>query len=399
MSRFLGADHESIIKIHDQLAHLSKVVPPIFCSPLMLTREQLSTLIENAFWASLRANEGRMTRVCIVVAAPNSLRDAIAFSTPALYDESHIAMLAPAASPNGCLLVSPGTDGLAIWGLGRGRTAPWSDAVIVEATDPGTVRVGLGPFKTFAVFSGRSISMVEGTGIDLFVYLERALRKLSPQDDFIETQAVARESSALASLAVAIVADDHGGTVLVVPSEEGEWLKSLSSFSFQFAVPDTTIRDLIRTELKSQVAWGEALQRMMATDLPDEVKNLVAGTVGVCAVDIKGAVRTIASLAAVDGAIVVTRDLRVLGFGAKIAVVSGPPPSVSVFQPEPGPQPVARCALEDLGGTRHQSAARFVAANRDAVAIVISQDRHMSVAAWDARIDSVAVVRNAEWLA
>ena len=36
--------------------------------------------------------------------------------------------------------------------------------------------------------------------------------------------------------------------------------------------------------------------------------------------------------------------------------------------------------LEALGGTRHQSAARFVATNHDAVALVISQDGHPSAA-------------------
>jgi hypothetical protein len=60
-------------------------------------------------------------------------------------------------------------------------------------------------------------------------------------------------------------------------------------------------------------------------------------------------------------------------------------------------RPIGLSPLEDVGGTRHQSAARFTAANRDAVALVISQDRHLSVLSWDKALDAVAVVRNAEW--
>lgn len=51
-------------------------------------------------------------------------------------------------------------------------------------------------------------------------------------------------------------------------------------------------------------------------------------------------VRAIASLAAVDGAIVVTRDLQVLGFGAKVAVSSDSAPTVCLFRAEPEKQPV-----------------------------------------------------------
>ena len=53
--------------------------------------------------------------------------------------------------------------------------------------------------------------------------------------------------------------------------------------------------------------------------------------------------------------------------------------------------------MKDLGGTRHQSAAQFVAGNRDAVAVVISQDRHMSVMHWGEAINLVAVIRSVEW--
>jgi hypothetical protein len=105
----------------------------------------------------------------------------------------------------------------------------------------------------------------------------------------------------------------------------------------------------------------------------------------------------IASLAKVDGAVVMTRDMQLLGFGAKIKFSSCEDVPVCKFKPTPDSQEVVPSHLEDLGGMRHQSAARFVAAHKDAVAIVVSQDRHISLMNWEDEFKSVCVIRNAEW--
>ena len=109
------------------------------------------------------------------------------------------------------------------------------------------------------------------------------------------------------------------------------------------------------------------------------------------------AMQAIAPLAGVDGAVVMTYDLKLLGFGAKIGFELGPDVPVNRFQAKPGHQPIVSSHLEDLGGMRHQSAARFIAANRGAVAIVVSQDRHVSVMNWEDGLSALSVVRHAEW--
>jgi hypothetical protein len=171
----------------------------------------------------------------------------------------------------------------------------------------------------------------------------------------------------------------------------------LNPFTYRLAAPDTTIRDAIRAKLNDGVSRGEMLQRLMQTNVPDDLKNLVATALVRGPEIIRGDIQATASLASVDGAVVITRDLRVLGFGAKIVVRSETVPRVCMLRPEPGSREVVASPLEELGGMRHQSAARFVDANRDTVALVVSQDRHMSVVHWHEPIGSVAVVRNAEW--
>ena len=130
-------------------------------------------------------------------------------------------------------------------------------------------------------------------------------------------------------------------------------------------------------------------------DLPDETKNLLMKSLPAAPLDMVSIVRQKAPLAAVDGAVVLTQDLRVLGFGAKIA--AGNVPTVNMFLPLQGGQDIVPTPVERCGGTRHQSAARFVNANKDAVAVVISQDRHLSVFSWDDDMDAVVMVRRAEW--
>src|SRR5207249_2129743 len=95
------------------------------------------------------------------------------------------------------------------------------------------------------------------------------------------------------------------------------------------------------------------------------------------------AVDAIAGLTAVDGATILTADYELVAFGAKIARRSGRPQveQVTVTEPIEG----GAAAVVDptqLGGTRHLSAAQFVQDQRDAIALVASQDGRFTVFAW-----------------
>src|ERR1019366_1368623 len=95
------------------------------------------------------------------------------------------------------------------------------------------------------------------------------------------------------------------------------------------------------------------------------------------------AIDAIAGLTAVDGAAVITAEYELLAFGAKIARRKGWPQVEHVTMTEPIEGGTA--AVMDpaqLGGTRHLSAAQFVQDQRDAIALVASQDRHFTVFAW-----------------
>jgi hypothetical protein len=80
----------------------------------------------------------------------------------------------------------------------------------------------------------------------------------------------------------------------------------------------------------------------------------------------------IASLAAVDGAVVMTKRFEVLGFGAEIA--GGLLPVTEVRRAVDLEADTFVTELVDSVGTRHRSVYRFCNAVPDAIAIVVSQD-------------------------
>ena len=79
----------------------------------------------------------------------------------------------------------------------------------------------------------------------------------------------------------------------------------------------------------------------------------------------------------------INADYELLAFGAKIIRRKGSPQVAQVIVTEPiegGSAVVAEPA--QFGGTRHLSAAQFVHDQRDAMALVASQDGRFTVFAW-----------------
>jgi len=84
-----------------------------------------------------------------------------------------------------------------------------------------------------------------------------------------------------------------------------------------------------------------------------------------------------------------------LGFGAKVkARNGGEKPKIRLS----GPFESSRLEEPRSWGTRHKSAAQFIFDQRDALAIVASQDGKLSVLMWDESNQAVSVTEEAEFL-
>ena len=106
--------------------------------------------------------------------------------------------------------------------------------------------------------------------------------------------------------------------------------------------------------------------------------------------DLKRAVDVIAGLTAVDGATIINDRYDLLAFGAKITRKRGSPPveQVNVTEPVEGSAKSVSTPAQ-LGGTRHLSAAQFVNDQRDAMALVASQDGRFTIFKWSPREEFV----------
>jgi len=163
----------------------------------------------------------------------------------------------------------------------------------------------------------------------------------------------------LVQLAVSIRDHRRGGTLLVVPQNSDSWRESIAwPVSYSVVPSYSPLRDLMNVEAtrRTERRWQDALRRAL---------DLVGG------------------LTAVDGATVITDQYDVLAFGAKIIRRWQSPQSGPILSTEPIEGATAEIVeVNQLGGARHLSAAQFVHDQRDAMALVASQDGRFTVFAW-----------------
>lgn len=160
-------------------------------------------------------------------------------------------------------------------------------------------------------------------------------------------------------LAASMRAHGHGGSLLVVPTGSEAWRRSIvQPVLYSVTPPFSALAELIRQEVNdTNETWLDAAVRR--------------------------AVDTVAGLTAVDGATIINDQYEVLAFGAKIGRIDGGAAveQMVITEPVVGDHPVLIHPAQN-GGTRHLSAAQFIHDQRDAMALVASQDGRFTVFAW-----------------
>jgi hypothetical protein len=321
--------------------------------------EAIETIIDAAFWASLRREEGYVPRISLAYVAPEQTERPLIFERPLSLSAAGLARLAPAVERAGIHLgVWPQGDALRVWGTTR--TVP-NFCFVLEVAAPGLLVVKhhrgeeTGKFVNVAVLEGDQIKVVDEHASSLPDCPELLTSLLG----FDSPASWAGSVNVLVQLAVSMRAHARGGALLVVPGGSQTWRESIvHPITYAVSPAYSVLVDLMREpeDQRRQLWWQEAWGR---------------------------AVDAIAGLTAVDGATMITNTYELVGFGAKIARRKGSPQveQVTVTEPIEGGVPAVVHPTQ-LGGTRHLSAAQFVQDQRDAVALVASQDGHFTVFAW-----------------
>jgi hypothetical protein len=183
----------------------------------------------------------------------------------------------------------------------------------------------------------------------------------------VDVPGVRTESiNVMVQLAASMRAHGRGGALLVVPSESTTWAESiLSPVLYAVAPPFAELATLVagQSELQETHDWQQ---------------------------DFRRAVEALAGLTAVDGATLVSSRYELLAFGAKIMRRRGSPTVERMMLTEPVEGSVKMFVNPyQLGGTRHLSAAQFVHDQRDATALVASQDGRFTIFKWSPTDDVV----------
>jgi hypothetical protein len=322
-------------------------------------KEAVQDVIDAAFWASFRREEGRSPKISIALLPPEHAGEPLMFGQRVPLGPVTLTRLAPAVERPGIHL-GVWSEGESLYMWGATRTLP-PYCFVLEVVQPGLLVVKFrradehAKFGNVVVLDGARLKVVdERTGSTAECPPLVASLLAAPG-----APVHANPVSTLVQLAVSMRAHGHGGTLLIVPDGTEAWWESiLPPATYPVEPAFSGLADLVCREPSEMddPVWREAHRR---------------------------AVDSIAGLTAVDGATVITDCFKLLAFGAKIGRRKGSTPVESVVTTEPVIGDVATAlTLPELGGTRHSSAAQFVHDQHDALAFVASQDGRFTLFAW-----------------
>lgn len=316
----------------------------------------VEAIIDAAFWASLRREEGQAPKISLAFLPPEEARHALSFAARLPLAPAVLSKVAPAVERPGIHLgVWSGGEDYYVWGTTREVPA---FCLVVEVVASGLIVVKhraepFGKFVNVAVLEGDQIKIVdEGVG-HVVPDCPALVTSLAGAIDHTSASGV---TAVLIQLAASMRAHGRGGALLVVPNGSEGWRDSVvAPVLYAIDPPYDELAQLVR------------------------IKNADPD-------DLKRAVDAIAGLTAVDGATIIDDRYNLRAFGAKLARRRGSTPVefVNVTEPVEGSAPV-RATPAQLGGTRHLSAAQFVHDQQDALALVASQDGRFTIFKWSPR--------------
>jgi hypothetical protein len=319
----------------------------------------IEAVIDAAFWASLRREEGYTPRISLAFLSPEQAVHPLVFARALTLTPEALTRIAPAVERPGIHLgIWHNGDELYVWGTTR--TIP-KFCFVLEVAAPGLLVVKhhsgeeAGKFVNVAVLEGDQIKLVDehaSTAPECPAMLTSLL-------GFDSATSWAHSVNVLVQLAVSMRAHERGGCLLVVPTDSESWQESIvRPLAYAVSPPFSEL-----AQLSQETAVGP--RRMVVQEELGRTVDWIAG------------------LTAVDGAVVMNDRYELLGFGAKIARRHKFAQVEQVRLTEPIQRSEAVLVHpEELGGTRHLSAAQFVHDQRDAIALVASQDGRFTILEW-----------------
>lgn len=319
----------------------------------------IEAIIDTAFWTSLRKEEGRSPKISLAFLPPDKSEQPLIFAERLPLSPDILIKLAPAVERSGIHLgVWHDEDELYIWGTTH--TIP-GFCFVLEVVEAGLLVIkhrrvdGFGKFVNVAVLKGDEVKVVDEESINL----PDCPAVLTSLLGFTAQTSWTNPVNLHTQLAVSMRAHGHGGMLLIVPSDSDKWKESIiHPISYAVSPSFNGLAKLMRKDVdkKNLELWQE--------ELADEIA-------------------AVAGLTAVDGATIINDRHELLAFGAKVTRPAGNETVKQIMVTEPIVDSEAQIiAPGQDGGTRHFAAAQFVHDQRDAFALVASQDGRFTIFSW-----------------
>jgi len=379
---------------------------------LALSNEHLREALSICFEASMTAEETRPTRFRLLLmdpaalplnGAPNQGVLRLPFADTRPLNSNELKGLSPSVPFETTLIGAnvykegPHAGKLRIWGIahsgpawlaptwgGRSLVPNWTYDPIVHVTGPGRVVVRCAGKMIGGLERGELIN----TTMDVFesVWLparfereraeiqeEHALSQRSTSSPTAADQnLVGRVGQHMLRRAIQLVRNArHGGMILIAATDGGPALVAPDNVSLKYRFDDSEPTRRYRTLLlrildrlagattNPSVDWSD-----FARDTNPDLEKLEQAVFEMS--------RVIASLASIDGAVLLDKRFALLGFGGEVSGDLPAPINVWRAMDLEGNER-ERAFMEDVG-TRHRAAYRFVHRHTQGLAIVISQD-------------------------
>jgi hypothetical protein len=321
--------------------------------------QTIEEIIDAAFWASLRREEGHSPKISLAFLPPAQAGQPLIFERRLELTPSVLTKLGPAVERPGIHLGVWGErDALHVWGATRALPRV---CFVLEVVEPGLLVIkhrhleGFGKFTNVAVLQGEQVKVVDEhcAGLTDFPALITSLLGFTSPSSWNDSVDV------VVQLAASMRDHGRGGSLLIVPDGTQAWRESIvHPIPYAIRPAFSGLADLMRQDVSArrQDLWQGALRQ---------------------------AIDSMAGLTAVDGATVISARYELLAFGAKIGRREGSARVEQMVITEPiiGSPAVVVHPAQD-GGTRHLSAAQFVHDQRDTLALVASQDGRFTIFAW-----------------
>jgi len=353
--------------------------------------QTIAAIIDATFWASLLREEGISPKISLAFLPPEQTNQPLMFEQPLPLEPRILTKLAPAVERPGIHLgvwhkedaglQARGADALYVWGATR--VIP-SFCFVLENVEPGLLVIkhrridGFGKFANVAVLKGDQVKVIDEKGTSLPDCPELLASLLSFTSPSSWNDMEGDSVNVLVQLAASMRAHGRGGSLLVVPAGSERWRESIVNPILYSVTPHfSALADLMRLHGAKKTTADHGVDAKELRENPWEEA-------------VPRAVDTIAGLTAVDGATVISDQYELLAFGVKIRRPPGSVPAEQMVITEPivGDRAQVVPPVQN-GGTRHLSAAQFVHDQRDALALVASQDGRFTIFAWSPCEDMV----------